>query len=111
MAQKVQITLLCDLDDGNAEAQETLHFSLGNATYEIDLCGEHAQQIRDGLEPFAAHARKSGTAGSNRRRRERPAAGRDQTAGIRSWAKDHGIQVNDRGRIPATVLKEYEAAH
>ena len=29
MAQKVQITLLCDLDDGNVEAEETLQFSLG----------------------------------------------------------------------------------
>ena len=28
MAQKVQITLLCDLDDGNVEADETLQFSL-----------------------------------------------------------------------------------
>jgi hypothetical protein len=48
---------------------------------------------------------------SNRRRPGRSAAGRDQTAGIRAWAKDKGIQVNDRGRIPASVVKEYEAAH
>ena len=112
MAQKIQVMLLCDLDDGNVEAAETLHFSLGNAGYEVDVCGKHAQQIRDSLEPFAAHARTSGpAAGSSRRRRERTAAGRDQTVGIRTWAKERGIQVNDRGRIPASVLKEYEAAH
>ena len=110
MAQKVQITLLCDLDDGNAEADETLHFSLGDTTYEVDVCGKHAQQIRDGLQPFVAHARKTSSANSSRRR-QRTAAGRDQTASVRSWAKDHGIQVNDRGRIPASVVKEYEAAH
>ena len=34
-----------------------------------------------------------------------------ETAGIRTWAKERGIQVNDRGRIPVSVLKEYEAAH
>jgi hypothetical protein len=112
MAQKVQITLLCDLDDGNVEAEETLHFGLADSTYEVDVCGNHAQQIRDGLQPFVAHARKSSSASSsNRRRPGRPAAGRDQTAGIRAWAKDKGIQVNDRGRIPASVVKEYEAAH
>ena len=110
MAQKVQITLLCDLDDGNAEADETLHFSLGDTTYEVDVCGKHAQQIRDGLQPFVTHARKTSSANSSRRR-QRTAAGRDQTASVRSWAKDHGIQVNDRGRIPASVVKEYEAAH
>ncbi len=111
MAQKVQITLLCDLDDGNVEAEETLHFSLADTTYEVDVCGEHALQIRDGLQPFVAHARKISLASSGRRRPGRPAGGRDQTAGIRAWAKDQGIQVNDRGRIPASVVKEYEAAH
>ena len=78
MAQKVQITLLCDLDDGNVEADETLHFSLGDTTYEVDACGKHAQQIRDGLEPFVAHARKTSSASSSRRRHsvQRPAVTR-----------------------------------
>jgi hypothetical protein len=112
MAQKVQVLLLCDLEEGNAEAEETLQFALGNATYEIDVCAEHAQQIRISLEPFVAHARKAGSAPAGaRRRRERPASNREQSASIRSWAKDRGIQVNERGRIPASVVKEYEQAH
>jgi hypothetical protein len=111
VAQKIEVLLLCDLDDGDVGAEETLHFSLGNASYEVDVCGKHAQQLRGGLEPFAAHARKASPASSNRRRPARTAAGRDQTAGIRSWAKDQGIQVNNRGRIPASVVKEYKAAH
>jgi hypothetical protein len=110
MAQKVQVMLLCDLDDGNVDADETLQFSLGNAAYEVDVCAKHAQQIRDGLQPFVAQARKTGAASSGRRR-QRTAGTRQETAGIRSWAKDHGIQVNERGRIPASVVKEYEAAH
>lgn len=111
MAQKIQVILLCDLDDGNVDAEETLQFGLGGAAYEVDVCAKHAKQIRDGLEPFVAHARKSSPANSSRRRPQRTTAGRDQTASVRSWAKDHGVQVNDRGRIPASVLKEYEAAH
>jgi Lsr2 len=111
MAQKVQIILLCDLDDGNVGAQETVLFSLGNSAYEVDVCAKHAQQIRDGLQPFVANARKTSSAASSNRRPSRPATGREQTASIRSWAKDHGIQVNDRGRIPASVIKEYEGAH
>ena len=113
MAQKVQITLLCDLDDGNVEADETLEFGLGGASYEVDVCGKHAQQVRDGLQPFVVHGRKTSAASSSssRRRSGRAAAGRDQTTGIRAWAKDEGIKVNDRGRIPASVVKEYEAAH
>jgi hypothetical protein len=114
MAQKVQITLLCDLDDGNVEADETLQFGLGGASYEVDVCGKHAQQVRDGLQPFVVHGRKTSSASSgssSRRRSGRAATGRDQTAGVRAWAKDKGIHVNDRGRIPASVVKEYEAAH
>ncbi len=70
MAQKVQITLLCDLDDGNVEAEETLHFGLADTSYEVDVCGNHAQQIREGLRPFVAHARKS----SSGEQRQPPAA-------------------------------------
>ena len=110
MAQKVQVMLLCDLDEGNVDAEETVQFSLGNTAYEVDVCAKHAQQIREGLEPFVAHARKAGTS-STGRRRPRTTGARQQTASIRTWAKDHGMQVNERGRIPANVVKEYDAAH
>ena len=110
MAQKVQVMLLCDLDDNNVDAAETLQFSLGNTAYEVDVCAKHAQQIRDGLEPFVTQARKV-SAASGGRRRQRTAGSRQETASIRSWAKDRGIQVNERGRIPASVVREYEAAH
>jgi Lsr2 len=29
---------------------------------------------------------------------------------VRAWAKAEGIPVNDRGRIPASVVEQYEAA-
>jgi hypothetical protein len=108
MAQKVQVLLLCDLDDGNVDADETMQFSLGNTAYEVDVCAKHAQQIRDGLEPFVAHGRKIG---ATTQRRQRAGADKQQTTAIRSWAKDRGIPINERGRIPASVVKEYEATH
>jgi len=109
MAQKVQVVLLCDVDNGDTDAQETLKFSLDGNAYEIDVCARHAQQIQDALQPFVAHARKA--AGASAPRRARAPGARRQTASIRSWAKDHRITVNDRGRIPASVVKDYEAAH
>jgi hypothetical protein len=30
---------------------------------------------------------------------------------VRAWAKTEGIDVGDRGRIPADVVARYEAAH
>lgn len=35
---------------------------------------------------------------------------RDKSAEIRAWAKNNGIKVNDRGRIPQHVIDKYEKA-
>jgi hypothetical protein len=32
------------------------------------------------------------------------------TADVRAWAKDQGLQVGDRGRIPVDVLQAFERA-
>jgi len=44
------------------------------------------------------------------RRAGRTAATRQRSGDIRAWAKDQGIAVSDRGRIPARVLEQYLAA-
>jgi hypothetical protein len=35
---------------------------------------------------------------------------RDQAAAIRAWAKKQGLKVSDRGRIPANIIEQYNAA-
>ncbi|WP_300610882.1 histone-like nucleoid-structuring protein Lsr2, partial [Trebonia sp.] len=55
------------------------------------------------------HSRKANAPA--RRRRARSGAGREQSARIREWAKSRGFKVNERGRIPANIVAEYEAAH
>jgi hypothetical protein len=34
----------------------------------------------------------------------------ERGGGIRAWAKDQGVAVSARGRIPASVVEQYEAA-
>ena len=34
---------------------------------------------------------------------------RERSGDIRSWARDQGIAVSDRGRIPANVIEQYHA--
>jgi hypothetical protein len=36
---------------------------------------------------------------------------RSNNAEIRTWARHHGLSINDRGRIPATVKAAYRDAH
>jgi hypothetical protein len=106
MAQKKTVILEDDLDGGSAD--ETVRFALDGAAYEIDLSTKHAKALRRKLEPFISHARRAGR--GPRRRAGQNAASRDRSDGIRAWAKAHGIAVSDRGRIPASVAEQYQAA-
>ncbi|MQA94442.1 MAG: Lsr2 family protein [Streptosporangiales bacterium] len=108
MAQKVQVLLVDDLDGG--EADETVAFSLDGVAYEIDLSTNNAAKMREALAPFIERARKAGGAKTGRGRRTRGASSRERSAEIRSWARQRGIKVNDRGRIPASVVAQYDAS-
>jgi len=106
MATKITVALEDDLDGGPAE--ETLRFGLGGAQYEIDLNKKNARAFRKQLAPFVEHARTA--AGGQRRRSARAAASRQRSGEIRAWAKANAIPVSGRGRIPASVVEQYEAA-
>jgi hypothetical protein len=106
MAQKITVALEDDLDGGPAD--ETARFGLGGADYEIDLSTKNANAFRRQLAPFIEHARKTGR--GQRRRPGRTASSRERSGDIRAWAKDQGIEVSDRGRIPASVAEQYDAA-
>ena len=56
MAQRVMIELIDDLD--GSEATETVRFGLENHTFEIDLSGTNAQNLRDALQPYLTSARR-----------------------------------------------------
>jgi hypothetical protein len=109
MAQKVQTIFIDDLDGSQADG--TVHFGLNGTEYEIDLNAEHAQQLRDLLARYVSAARRMG--GSARRP---PRTGRRaqssglNTTEVREWAKAQGIDVKDRGRVPAELIAEFKAA-
>jgi hypothetical protein len=105
-AQRVTVTLEDDLDGGPAD--ETVRFGFGGAEYEIDLSKKNAAAFRKKITPFVEHARKAGRGPA--RRAARTAASRHHGGDIRAWAKDQGITVSERGRIPASVVEQYHAA-
>jgi hypothetical protein len=105
MATRTTIALEDDLEGGPAD--ETVRFSFAGAEYEIDLSTENASRFRKQLAPFVTHAR---AASRGRRRPARPASTRQRSADIRAWAKNQGIDVSDRGRIPVSVIERYDAA-
>jgi hypothetical protein len=106
MGQRVTVALEDDLDGGPAE--ETVRFGFDSADYEIDLSKKNAKAFRKQLAPFVEHARKAGR--GQRRQSGRTQSGRGHSSNVRAWAKDQGIAVSERGRIPASVVEQYEAA-
>ena len=115
MAQQTSVRFIDDLD--GSDASGTFDFSLEGRQYQVDLSDENAAKLRDALAPYIDVARKAGGR-SGRRGRPRQTAvadkparsNREETAAIRAWAREHGHQVSDRGRIPKSVIEAYQAA-
>ncbi len=125
MAQKVQVILVDDVDGG--EADETVSFALDGVSYEIDVSQENAQALREALAPWVGHARRVGGRSSGRARSAaastssaapapKPSGrsrggGRENLSAVRAWAREHGFQVSDRGRVSSEVMAAYDKAH
>src|SRR5215471_7458569 len=108
MAQKIQTLFIDDIDGGEAEG--TVRFALDGAEYEIDLSAKHSDELHDSLKAYVDHARKVG--GSARRgtvRTGRKPSATD-TVAVRAWARDNGIDIKERGRVPASVVARYREA-
>lgn len=129
MASRTLVLLEDDLDGGTAD--QTVTFSLDGVSYEIDLSDANAEELRTILAPYVGGARRLNGRGTPRaaarsvdgagdrtpvvpgtivasRRAGGPArADRAQLAAIRDWARRRGLDVNDRGRIPAHILDQY----
>lgn len=123
MAQRVQVLLTCDLHGDDTPGETTIDFALDGTKYEIDLCDNHSRELRDSFAGYVGAARRPGSrtgggGGGGGRRSGRGgrsggggAVGRRKTAEIRDWARQNGLTISERGRIPASVMSQYEAAN
>jgi hypothetical protein len=109
MAKQQSVTLVDDLDGG--KAAETVRFGIDGVLYEIDLGKRHAAALRKALRDFVAHARRvrPGMADGRSTGARGKAAGAN-AAQVREWARDNGVALSARGRIPAAVMEQYLAA-
>ncbi|MGP4104618.1 histone-like nucleoid-structuring protein Lsr2 [Nonomuraea sp. KM90] len=112
MAKRIIESFIDDIDGSDAEG--TTRFALDGTNYEIDLSGANREKLEKALAPFINKGRAvrgqpgrggRGVGGSVR------AMSRQKSTEIRQWAKAQGLPVSERGRIAATVVEKYEAAH
>ncbi len=119
MAQRVVVQLTDDLDgkaipDGKGE---TVRFSVDRQDYEIDLGEKNAKALRDALSPYVSAARR--TSGASRGGGGRSRAGRAASSpsrdydpkAVRAWAEQQGLEVSQRGRVPAELVTKYQEAN
>jgi len=108
VAQKVMTTFVDDID--GSEAEGTVRFGLDGAEYEIDLNAKHADALRKSLARYVDAARKSSGSRRPARRGRRVSANGLNSTEVREWAKSQGIDVKERGRIPAELVVKFKAA-
>ena len=108
MAQRITTLFIDDIDGGEAEG--TVHFGLDGSEYEIDLNAKHSEELRNALANYVSHARKvGGTARRGTARASRRSSTVD-TVAVRTWAREQGIDIKERGRVPANIVEQYRAA-
>ena len=112
MAKRTTTTLVDDIDGG--EATTTVTFGYDGKSYELDLSEQNAADMRDAMAPYLAVARQTSN-GRTPRGAARGSRGggehQQRLSDIRSWARAHGHDVSDRGRISRKVVEAYDAAH
>jgi hypothetical protein len=114
MATQTTVTLVDDLDGSNADEQ--VEFILDGKAYAIDLSASNSKKLRDALAPYISAARRAGgrrrsAAAPSTAARPTPRTDREQNQAIREWAQKQGLNVSERGRISASVLDAFKAAH
>lgn len=102
------VTITDDLD--GSEGAETVLFGFEGAQYEIDLVKKNRDKMAKALEPYLNAARKASSSDVRRTRRSGKTAGVMAPA-MRAWAKEQGLEVPDRGRVPIAVQEAYVKAH
>ena len=110
MATQTTVTITCDICGGTKDAR-TRTITLDGRALEIDLCGKDARGLDKVAGKYVPAARKLTTSRRSASSGHRTVGDRQRSADIRSWARTQGFELSDRGRIPANVEQEYDAAH
>lgn len=105
MATTTQTVTTDDITGTEGATRHT--FSIDGASYEIDLADESWDHFTAALGRYTDVARKTNATRSSAKS-SRP--GPDPKA-VRAWAKEKGLDVPARGRVAASIIAAYEAAH
>lgn len=110
MASRVVTQLISDLsgDEIQDGGGESIEFAYRGKSYVIDLTDKEVAGFDKAVAMYIEHATQQGR---SRRSNSGPSAPKSDAKAIRDWATAQGIDVPARGRIPAELREQYEAAN
>ncbi|MGH3802403.1 MAG: histone-like nucleoid-structuring protein Lsr2 [Pseudonocardiaceae bacterium] len=110
MAQKIVTIYTDDLTGEETQEASTHTLVLDGVAYEIDLAPDSYDRLLEAVAPFTSVGRKAARGSRAKVATSRAPGPTTDTAEIRAWAKEKGIPVNERGRVPKGVRDAYNAA-
>lgn len=114
MATQTTVLFVDDFD-GSTEGVERYTFNWLGTDYEIDLAPKSAKKLIDVMTTYADKATripKSRPGGGERGRGSaKSTTSKEDLQAVRSWARERGLEVSDRGRVSQAVKDAYDQAH
>ena len=104
---EIQTTEIIDDLTGRTLERENLvqvHFSIDSNNYRLDVDKEGAKALFKVLEGFIPSATRIYPKKAKASMRKKSTG--EQTR-MRAWAREHGFEVADQGRIPERIKKAY----
>jgi hypothetical protein len=113
--KKTVITKIDDLTGKEYEEGETITFTFQGRAYEIDLSKRNAADFEKKMARYMENGRKVSTPGRTHRAPKgdgrRVKHDKEYVHTVRTWAKENGFEVSDRGRVPLSVYEAFEKAN
>ncbi|MGZ8178569.1 histone-like nucleoid-structuring protein Lsr2 [Williamsia sp. SKLECPSW1] len=104
MARRHLTQVVDDLDGLPLQEFQTIRWSLDDTHYEFDTSPANARAFRSTITRHLAVSRKVAD-------RVASTVEPSSDAGtVRRWARDNGVPVGARGRLPSAVVDAYHAA-
>ena len=114
MAVQTTVTFVDDID-GSTEGVEHYTFNWLGTDYEIDLAPKSAKKLVDIMNTYTDKATRVPKVKSGGERggweTGRTQTSRDDVAAMRTWAREQGMEVSDKGRVSEAVKDAYHQAH
>lgn len=116
MGKRVTVTLFDDLNP-ELEAETERTFTIDGMEYHLDLSQKNAEQFDSELDKWIQVATSS-RVGRTRTPAKRSSSSKNTYSGgeaglplaeIRAWAQEKGIEIADRGRVSAEVVRAWKA--